>query len=262
MKIEVISRGDTANIARPSLLFIHGGFHAAWCWDEFLLPWFATKGWHANALSLRGHGASDGREGMSRWVLADYVDDVGRVVDQLARPVVLIGHSVGGVIAQRCWDRHAAVAGMVLYACSPLRPDAGVVWRLFRQRPVSFIAGQVFGNAAAQLRACEPFLFSPAFDPQSVKSYVSRLCPEAPRAMAEVFARAPQRRARGDMRPALVVAGQDDWSIPIESQQSLASAFGAELKVCPGAHDLMLDPQWELNARVMDEWLSARFPNG
>jgi pimeloyl-ACP methyl ester carboxylesterase len=78
--------------------------------------------------------------------------------------------------------------------------------------------------------------------------------------MAELFTRAPQKRADGDHRPALVVAGSDDWSIPLPSHETLAEAFKAELKVCPGAHDLMLDPQWESNARAMEEWLSASFP--
>lgn len=260
MHLEVISRGDVSHPHRPSLLFIHGGFHGAWCWDEFMLPWFASRGWHANALSLRGHGSSDGREGMSRWTLADYDDDVGQVLEQIARPAVLIGHSIGGVLAQRSWERRKSVAGMILYATSPLKPDTSVILRLLRKRPFSLLAGQILGIASAQLRACEPFLFSPAFDPVKVQEYRGRLVTEAPKAMAEIFTRAPQRRAQGDRRPALVVAGSDDWSIPHASNEALAQAYSAELKLCPGAHDLMLDPQWETNARAMEEWLSAAFP--
>lgn len=261
MHLEVISRGDVAQAHRPSLLFIHGGCHGAWCWDEFLLPWFASRGWHANALSLRGHGSSDGSEGISRWTLADYEEDVGQVLEQIARPTVLIGHSIGGVLAQRSWERRSQVAGMILYATSPLKPDLAVILRLLRQRPFSVLAGQVFGIASAQMRTIEQILFSPAFDPEKVKAYRSRLCLESPKAMAELFRRAPQKRADGDHRPALVVAGSDDWSIPLPSHEALAAAFKAELKVCPGAHDLMLDPQWETNARAMDEWLSASFPS-
>jgi pimeloyl-ACP methyl ester carboxylesterase len=261
MHIEVISRGDVAHAHRPSLLFIHGGCHGAWCWDEFLLPWFASRGWHANALSLRGHGSSDGRESISRWTLADYEDDVGQVLEQIARPTVLIGHSIGGVLAQRSWERRSQVAGMILYATSPLKPDMAVILRLLRQRPFSVLAGQVFGIASAQMRTIEQILFSPAFDPEKVKAYRSRLCLESPKAMAELFTRAPQKRADGDHRPALVVAGSDDWSIPLPSHEALAEAFKAELKVCPGAHDLMLDPQWESNARAMDDWLSASYPS-
>ena len=54
-------RGN-ANGGKPPLLFVHGGYCDAWCWAPYFLPWFAAKGYAAHALSLRGHGASAGRE--------------------------------------------------------------------------------------------------------------------------------------------------------------------------------------------------------
>lgn len=261
MKLELISKGSSANAKRPSLLFIHGGFHGAWCWDEYLLPWFAARGWHANALSLRGHGNSEGHAEIRRWTLDDYGADVNSVLESIARPTILIGHSMGGVVAQRCWDRNPAVAGMVLYASSPLRPDPAVVRRLLRERPFSLIVGQLFGIPSLQLRACEPFLFSDAFDQKQVATWRTKLCPESPKAMAEIFARAPQNKTGGDQRPVLVIAGQDDWSIPLSSHEALAKAFAAGLKVCPGAHDLMLDPLWEKNASAIEMWLRDHFPS-
>jgi pimeloyl-ACP methyl ester carboxylesterase len=261
VKLEVIARGSAGDSPRPSLLFIHGGFHGAWCWDEYLLPWFASRGWHANALSLRGHGNSEGHADIRRWTMDDYAADVMQVLAGLRRPTVLVGHSMGGVVAQRCWERSADVAGMVLYASSPLRADPAVVRRLLRLRPFSLLAGQLLGIPSLQLRACEPFLFSDAFDRTKVAEWRARLSPESPRAMAETFSRAPQKRAEGDPRPALVIAGQDDWSIPISAHEALAADFGADLKVCPGAHDLMLDPRWEENASTIETWLQARFPS-
>jgi hypothetical protein len=129
------------------------------------------------------------------------------------------------VLAQRSWERRTQVAGMILYATLPLKPDMAVILRLLRQRPFSVLAGQVFGIASAQMRTIEQILFSPAFDPEKVKAYRSRLCLESPKAMAELFTRAPQKRADGDHRPALVVAGSDDWSIPRPSHEALAEAF-------------------------------------
>ena len=40
------------------LLFVHGAWHAAWCWDEHFLGYFADRGYRAVALSFRGHGDS------------------------------------------------------------------------------------------------------------------------------------------------------------------------------------------------------------
>ena len=39
---------------RPPLLFVHGSFHAAWCWREHFMPHFAAAGWDTLAVSLRG----------------------------------------------------------------------------------------------------------------------------------------------------------------------------------------------------------------
>lgn len=259
MHIEVISRTQDSQEGRPALLFIHGAFHGAWCWDEYLLPWFAERGWEAHALSLRGHGTSDGRQNIRRWTLDDYASDVEAVLKTIGRPAVLIGHSIGGVIAQRCWDRVPGIAGMVCYANSPLKPDSAVIMRLMRLRPFSLLAGQFLNIASLQLRATEPILFSPAFDSSKVEAWRKKLCLESPKALSELFTRAPQAKRPEDHRPVLVLAGSDDWSISMASHEALALAFRADMKVCPGAHDLMLDPQWEVNATAMHQWLQQKF---
>lgn len=38
----------------PPLVFIHGSFHAAWCWGEHWMPFLASKGYETFAISLRG----------------------------------------------------------------------------------------------------------------------------------------------------------------------------------------------------------------
>lgn len=38
----------------PPLVFIHGSFHAAWCWAEHWLPFFSGSGFDCYALSLLG----------------------------------------------------------------------------------------------------------------------------------------------------------------------------------------------------------------
>lgn len=82
MQLEVISQ--TINETRPApILFVHGAWHGAWCWENFL-PYFAQHGYAAHALSLRGHGASAGRDKI-RWHSAahDYVADVAQIVQTL-----------------------------------------------------------------------------------------------------------------------------------------------------------------------------------
>lgn len=63
MRLELIAQLPSSPSQSTPLLFVQ--WHAAWCWEHFL-PWFAARGHAAYALSLRGHGASDGRAGQ-RW---------------------------------------------------------------------------------------------------------------------------------------------------------------------------------------------------
>jgi hypothetical protein len=48
-------------------LVLHGGFHAAWCWEEYFLPRFCAHGFDVHACSLRGQGASEGRVELVIW---------------------------------------------------------------------------------------------------------------------------------------------------------------------------------------------------
>ena len=96
MRLELISRTDKV-IHKAPVLFVHCAWHGAWCWENFL-PYFARQGYAAHALSLRGHGTSEGRERI-RWHSAanDYVADVTRIV---------ISHGCRtsrSVCNSRCW---------------------------------------------------------------------------------------------------------------------------------------------------------------
>src|SRR4030067_501694 len=109
MRLETISRLPKTQTHSTPLLFIHGMWHGAWCWDETFLPFFAEHGYRVTALSLRGHAGSEGKIRGSR--IADYVSDVERVVRTFETPPVLIGHSMGGFIVQKYLETHNAPAG-------------------------------------------------------------------------------------------------------------------------------------------------------
>ena len=45
---------------KPVLAFIHGSFHASWCWAEYYMPFFAAMGYECVAFSLQGTGGTPG----------------------------------------------------------------------------------------------------------------------------------------------------------------------------------------------------------
>jgi pimeloyl-ACP methyl ester carboxylesterase len=98
---------------RPALLFVHGLGHDAACWRNWMRA-ASADGHAAYAISLRGHGGSGGSLRSAR--LTDYVEDVLRAVEVVdADELVLVGHSLGGLVVQR------------VLALQPAKVSAGVL---------------------------------------------------------------------------------------------------------------------------------------
>jgi pimeloyl-ACP methyl ester carboxylesterase len=116
---------------RPPLVFIHGLFRGAWCFDEALMPALSSAGYDCYALSLRGQGASRLGRGISRVAaarggvpLAVNVADIAAFVASLpGPPPVLVGHSLGGTFVQE----YLALLGSQQHALRQRRRRAGGV---------------------------------------------------------------------------------------------------------------------------------------
>ncbi len=104
----------------PSLLFLHywGGSSRTWRHVIDALP----GDYRTLAMDLRGWGASDAPD--EGYALADFADDVRHVIAERGlSKFVLIGHSMGGKIAQLVASRKPrGLAGLVLVAPSPPTP--------------------------------------------------------------------------------------------------------------------------------------------
>lgn len=109
------------------------------------LPYLAERGRSACAYSQRGQADSAAPEGVENYRLADFVGDlieVARAMGASERPIHLMGHSFGGVIA-----RQAAVVApelfrsVTLFSTGP-RPPEGMRWTPLRQRLLSSTTGK------------------------------------------------------------------------------------------------------------------------
>ena len=116
-RLEVIRKIPLDATAKPPILLVHGAWHAAWCWDRGFMDRLVARGHEAVAVSLRGHGGSEGhgRLAMRMHGLADYVEDIVRVVATIEKDPVVVGHSMGGFVVQRYLaERRRARAGVLL----------------------------------------------------------------------------------------------------------------------------------------------------
>ena len=95
----------------PTMLLLHG---VTRCWRDWepLLP-ALTSAWRVVAIDHRGHGGS-GRT--DRYCVTDYVEDIVRFVSQeISGPLVILGHSLGAMVAAAvAADVPELVRGVVL----------------------------------------------------------------------------------------------------------------------------------------------------
>lgn len=114
---------ETLGQADAPILLVHG-----WTCDH---TYFAPQAEHFSrnhrviSVDLRGHGESDKPE--QDYSMAGYADDIAWLCGQLAaaKPVI-IGHSMGGVIAFEVAARHPGLPGAVVAVDSPICPPDAV----------------------------------------------------------------------------------------------------------------------------------------
>ena len=99
----------------PSIILVHGSANSATVWT-FWQQELAAQGWPSYAIDLRGHGQS-GPQDLSHTSMQDYAADVMALVGQLRQAPVLIGWSMGGLVALM-----VAATGVVC-ACVGLAPS-------------------------------------------------------------------------------------------------------------------------------------------
>lgn len=95
MRLEILSEDRGYE---QTIVFVHGAYHAAWCWKEHFFSFFSENGFNVYALSLTGHGNSTGKEELNSKTFKDYAEDLKMVVDRCKKPPIVIAHSMGATV--------------------------------------------------------------------------------------------------------------------------------------------------------------------
>ena len=257
MTLEIISRYPGTNRHQVPLLFIHGALHGAWCWDVHFLNYFAQHGYASHAVSLRGHGNSDGHEGL-RWArIADFVEDVASAVEKLPSPPVLIGHSMGGFTIQKYLERRGVPAAVLLSSPSPtgLLPTA---LKSARRHPLIFakvnLTFSLFPLVSTPGLAREAF-YSADLPEDDLQSYWKQMQDDSYRAFLDMVALDLPKP--GNVRtPLLVLGAERDNMLSPKEIEATAKAYNTQAHIVPGvAHNSMLEVGWRNVADRILGWL-------
>jgi pimeloyl-ACP methyl ester carboxylesterase len=234
------------------ILFVHGYFGRAIAFER-MMSWFASHGHRCVAVDLRGHGDSMPDIDLGNTSIHEYADDVARAAAEMENPVI-IGHSMGGLIAQIVATRGYA-RGIALLAPAPPRGIPVISLRLaiaqVRYMPAILLSRRVTPGRA-DLRA----LVVNRVPEKEREVVLDMLVPDSGRAgreMSIVGVSVDKSRIRV---PVLVIAGDEDLFIPLSRARRVAARYDAPIRVAPGrGHMLIIEPGYEEVCGWIDDWI-------
>ena len=259
--LEVIDKGSATASHPVPLLFVHGAYHAAWCWDENFVGYFADKGFRALAVSLRGHGRSTRRKPLHSCSIADYVEDVRAVADKLGCEPVPVGHSMGCLVVEKYLEKYRAPVAVLMAPATPKGVRRSML-RMCLRHPWIFMRASTFGSSADLVNTpalAREFLFCAHTPEAIVKSCAARIEPESARAgLDQMLVRPP--KADRVTAPVLVLGARDDGSrIGDTDVSATARTYQTEAEFFPNmGHNMMLEPDWRDVADHICEWLATK----
>jgi 3-oxoadipate enol-lactonase len=243
-----------------AVLLLHGIGGGKAIWDgagSATLQALAAMGVRAVAMDLPGYGGSGGLGPPTLLRMADAVADV--LQSLAARRVALVGHSMGGMVAQELLATRADVAldALVLTCTSPAFGKPGGDWqaRFVAERLAPLDAG--LGMIGMAERLVPAMVSSQAVaEAQAQATAVMAQVPEATyRAALQAIVAFDRRDALPALRmPTLCLAGEDDRTAPPDVMQRMAARIPqAQYRCLNGAgHIANVEQPDAFNGAVVD----------
>jgi len=104
-----------------TFVLIHGAFSGGWSWSK-VIPLLEKAGYETVAPDMPGHGKNR-KTGAGEITLQTYVDCVLDVLDRQREPVILVGHSMGGMIVSQAAEYRPEKIKKLVYVCAFLLKD-------------------------------------------------------------------------------------------------------------------------------------------
>ncbi|MGW0161326.1 alpha/beta hydrolase [Mycobacterium sp. NPDC003323] len=229
---------------QPPILLLHGVFgrpHLMQPWARFL----REAGYEVHVPAFPGREPSDDRV-LGRTGVAECIEVALRAYDEIGRPAIVMGHSFGGLVAQKVAAARDCVALVLLASVPP-----GVLWPQLRSLPHLFpvlpavLAGRAFRPSAATMRAV-PLNTLPGEEQDAL---IPELVRDSGRVFRSMSLGTPIMHVKADdvTCPVLVAVAGSDRNVAPWMSRRLAARYGAERHDYPGL------PHWIIAESALPE---------
>lgn len=244
---------------RAALLLVHGIAEHSGRY-EHVGEAFAAAGIDTLSFDLRGHGESGGRRGHVD-SFDEFLDDVADLLEQrrdLGVPVVLLGHSLGGLIASTAVVRGRATPDLLVLSAPALDADVPGWQKVVASAAGRFLPTLSIANSFDGSRLSRDDAVGTAYrdDPLRTKVASARLG-------SSVFGAMTATSAALDAitMPTYVLHGTDDRLVPVAATAGFESLPNATRVVYDGLrHECLNEPERAEVIAAIVAWLDEQLP--
>jgi haloalkane dehalogenase len=257
----------------PPVVFVHGEPTWSFLWRK-VIPVIRDAGYRCIAPDLPGFGRSDKPIDVEWYTYDRHTQSVARLFAELKlRDATIVVHDWGGPIGLRVAVENPALVGRMVildtgvFTGHQKMTDSWLAFRELAQRsedlPVSFLirAGCKIPPPANVLAAYEAPFPNPAAK-AGARAFPLML-PTSPRMDGAVTGQRVLAALGSDRRPKLIIWGEADSILPVESGWRFARAIGAEVDhVIKGVGHYLQEDAGHQVGRMIVRWLKAYVPAG
>lgn len=218
-------------------VLIHGAMHGGWCWER-VVPELRSRGHTVVAPDLPGHGADPTPRGDV--TLALYTARVREALEFAGEPVVLVGHSMGGMVVSAAADACAEKVSRLIYlaAVIPLDGETMLEAAGVESSPNEALSGgmkpaDAGASHSISLAAARVTFFSDCSEADAAAAF-NRLTPQPNTPLGEKAWLTPG--VLGGLSRTYILCEDDQALVPAQQQRAIDRSPGIRVRRLAGGH--------------------------
>lgn len=245
-----------------SMFFIHGMWSTPRAWDHYR-EFFQALGYRVHTPALVQHFTHNQAEHVAGLTLTDYLEQLERDYEAIGEPAIIVGHSMGGLLAQQLAERVSPKA-LVLLAPAPAYGQLNTHFSPLRTllgqltEPVFWRKGLKPSTEAARygIFNCLPR--------EEQDKQLARLCYESGEVIKEIALWFTDLKQQAKVNPeviecpVLTLVGKEDRITPADAVKKLSKRYQRNSHfhmLSRHGHMLNCEPGWEAIAQQIHVWL-------
>ena len=257
MKLELIKYTPKSPNQNKPLLFLHGMWHGAWCWEPNFLPYFAELGYTSYAMSLSNHANSPKRKIFNLLSINDYVKNLKEVIDSFEETPILVGHSMGGFVIQKYLEKFNVPGAILIAPVAPFGIWSGTM-QVIKKFPLTFLKANITLNLKHIINTPKNFrqiLCSKNIADEDISKYITKIDSESFKAYIDMLG-LNLVNPKKIKTPLIIIGGEKDFAVPEKTLRKTCKVYGVEPIIFEGmGHNIMLEPEYKIVANKIVEWI-------